>query len=551
MPESIARLISFLRRTGRQAGLEAFPPEEGRSQALYDRLALAWLILTGLLIVCTFRDFGMTWDEGVQNDYGKLVLAYYAGLVQGVMDTRFLTFLDLYRYGALFDTLCALVNTFSPFDEFDTRHLLNALWGWAGIVGCWRLARHLAGPRAAFAAAALLTLTPPYFGDMFANPKDIPFAVGYVWSVYYFVRCRAFFPDVPLGLRMKTGLAVGVTLGVRVGGLLLLCYLGLFMAVFLIGEGIRDKRRMRSALLPLIRSFAITALVAYAVMLLCWPWAQIHPLLHPLAALRAFTYLQGGPSTVLFNGRFVDPMALPASYVPVHLAVKLPEITLALLIAGCAVTLGKTVKKTLHPADHPDVLIVVFTVVFPVVYVIVTQAKLYDGLRHVLFIVPPLTVLAGMSGGWCADWLGRQGRYAARGAAVVTAGYLLYHAGTMARLHPYEYVYFNHLTGGLKGADGRYETDYWGAAHREAVERLRAYLEERRDRSPYKIAVCFNPFLAAYYLPPHLSMTDDIRETDFLLATTRGNCHRWVKKGTVLFQIERFGVPLMVVRDLR
>ena len=42
----------------------------------------------------------------------------------------------------------------------------------------------------------------------------------------------------------------------------------------------------------------------------------------------------------------------------------------------------------------------------------------------------------------------------------------------IARLHPYEYVYYNELVGGLQGAEGRFELDYWATGFREAMETI-------------------------------------------------------------------------------
>jgi streptolysin S family bacteriocin protoxin len=52
---------------------------------------------------------------------------------------------------------------------------------------------------------------------MFNNPKDIPFAVGIVWSTYYMVRIVPTLPRPPLRLLAKLGAAVGMAMGVRIG----------------------------------------------------------------------------------------------------------------------------------------------------------------------------------------------------------------------------------------------------------------------------------------------------------------------------------------------
>src|SRR5579862_8529019 len=87
--------------------------------------ALAWLTLAGTVIVvlATFPDYGVTWDEDLHNWYGIEALNYY---LSGFADTRALHFPDLVNYGAAFDMLAAGVNRLSPLGVYETRHLLNA-----------------------------------------------------------------------------------------------------------------------------------------------------------------------------------------------------------------------------------------------------------------------------------------------------------------------------------------------------------------------------------------------------------------------------------------
>src|ERR1700691_1703766 len=123
----------------------------------------------------------------------------------------------MYNYGALFDLVAAIVNKVSPLGMFETRHLLNGLIGVVGLIGSWKLGRLLGGPRAGFLAALLLVLIPNYYGLMFNDPKDIPFAVGCIWATYYLVRVVPFLPRPPRRLIVKLGIAIGLAMVVRVG----------------------------------------------------------------------------------------------------------------------------------------------------------------------------------------------------------------------------------------------------------------------------------------------------------------------------------------------
>src|SRR5262249_10886372 len=133
----------------------------------------------------------------------------------------------------------------------------------------------------------------------------------------------------------------------------------------------------------------------------------------------------------------------------------------------------------------------------------------YDGVRHLLFVIPMLALLAGgallahIPEKWAPVF--RKG-YAPlkkvpllwrwRPLAIAVAAAFALHAGvalwTMARLHPFEYVAFNWPAGGTKGAEGRFELDYWGAAASEAIRQLERSLDgdARFAASPPRVLVC-------------------------------------------------------------
>src|SRR5437762_6293435 len=205
----------------------------------WNTLAAGLLLGAAILIGLTFADYGVTWDEDVHNWYGYFALDYYLSLFT---DQRALNWLNLFNYGAAFDMIAAALNKSSPLGVYETRHLLNGFVGLIGLLGCWKLGRVLGGARVWFIALLFLLLTPNYYGQMFNNPKDIPFAVGGVWAIYYMVRILPSLPRPPWRLLVKMGLAIGLALGVRVGGLLFLCYLGLLLGLSAAWQGMAVRR---------------------------------------------------------------------------------------------------------------------------------------------------------------------------------------------------------------------------------------------------------------------------------------------------------------------
>ena len=185
------RALAALRQLRQPAGIDR----------IWDRLSAAALIATAVLVVTTFADYGVTWDEDVHNWYGVFALDYYLSLFA---DQRALHWLNLYNYGAAFDMIAAALNRFSPLGIYETRHLLNGVFGILGLMGCRKLGRVLGGPRAGFIALVLLLLTPNYYGQMFNNPKDVPFAAAMVWALYYLVRLAPELPRPRWSLRTYT-----------------------------------------------------------------------------------------------------------------------------------------------------------------------------------------------------------------------------------------------------------------------------------------------------------------------------------------------------------
>ncbi len=346
----------------------------------WNRAALALLGLVALIVVATFADYGVTWDEDVHNWYGVFVLDYYLSLFK---DGRCLNWLNLYNYGAAFDTIAAALNRFSPFGTYETRHLLNGFLGVLGIAGSWKLARSLGGPRAGFIAALLLLAIPNYYGQMFNNPKDIPFAVGMVWSIYYMVRIIPLLPRPKWSLVAKLGVATGMALGVRVGGLLIFCYAGLLLLCFVVWRGIetpRPRRILADGFASCWRVLVPTIIVAYPVMLLFWPWAQESPIANPLHSLLFFSH-ETFPYRTLFAGHYFPASDLPWIYLPTYIIIALPELVLALALAAPVAAL--VVIRRLSGSERRDWILrhglLAFAIIFPVAYAVTIKAVLFDG----------------------------------------------------------------------------------------------------------------------------------------------------------------------------
>ena len=491
----------------------------------WDRASALLFVMLAVLVAATFGHYGNGFDAEVQDVYGRQIVSWYASLGR---DRSALGYIDLYYYGGLFDMLAALAYPVSPWPHWATRHLLEAIFGLIGMAGSWRLARHLGGPAAGFAALACLALMPSYYGMMFINPKDIPFAALMIWAVYHLTLLAEEFPAPSWRRIVWFGVLAGLGLGVRIGGVLLFFYLAV---AALAAPGNRLKLGLRLA--PAVP-------VAWAVMLAFWPWAQVSPIAHPIEAFRHFSAMNGNIGT-LFMGHMVGRTYHPAIYLPVYMAVKLPDLVLGLLTAG--LLLGVARLRHGLPRLYLPVLL---AGLFPLLYTVATNPMLYDAERHFLFTLPPLAVLAGLAAARLAE---HRWRTAFAAGAVLLGGWQV---AQMAQLHPYEYAFFNDLVGGTRNAAGLFETEYWGASLAEATGDLSRYIVSHHlaRAKPWQVAVCGKPSQMGDETDPNIQATTDWQHADFFVATTRGACDSRLP-GKDIGEVERDGVPFAIVKDLR
>src|ERR1700761_873111 len=206
-----------------------------------DDLAAIVLAVVALIASLTFRDYGLGWDDYTHAEYADLLLRMYGS---GFKDPGALSFANLYMYGGGFDMAAALLHKVIPLELFETRRLLGAIVGMIGLAATWRLGRRVGGPLAGLVALLLLALCPTFYGHMFMNPKDAPFAVAMVVLMMGLVRLAEEYPKPSPRTVLILGLGAGLSIGSRILGGLALVYAMIGFVPLLIeefrGQGARE-----------------------------------------------------------------------------------------------------------------------------------------------------------------------------------------------------------------------------------------------------------------------------------------------------------------------
>jgi hypothetical protein len=498
----------------------------------------------------TFRDYGLGWDDYTHAEYADLLLRMYGS---GFKDTAALSFANLYMYGGGFDMAAALLHKVIPLELFETRRLLGAIVGLIGLAVTWRLARRVGGPLAGLAALLLLALCPTFYGHMFMNPKDAPFAVAMVVLMLGLVRLAQEYPSPSPRTILIVGLGAGLSIGCRIlGGLALVYAAAGFLPIFIDefrSQGAREAvHRFARVVYVLLPGLAF----GYLVMGLMWPWAILEPA-NPLHALTYFSHFFEKPWKEMFDGALVSVPDMPWSYLPTLFALQLPEILLGLLTLGIAGTFLSLSRNDVTARRKAIFLMLTLSATLPLVVAMVKRPALYNGIRHFIFVIPPMAVLAGVAFAKLMGWLGETRRSWQPAALAVFAFGLLLPLTEMIRLHPYQYTHFNQIAGTVRSANNLFMLDYWGLALKQASEGLREQIDVRQEVPPqgrkWKVAVCGPQRPAQVALGPDFTIGWDSNAADF--AMTLGQFYCKGLTAPVMVEIKRDDVVFARVYDIR
>jgi tetratricopeptide (TPR) repeat protein len=439
-----------------------------------NRLKYIFIFISVFLLgtmICLSRYAGISCDEVLHYGQSEAVYNFYAthGRDQSSLNTPDT---HLKYYGQSYDNLVTiLIHLFRINDIYRFRHIMSSLAGWAVILLTALFAVWLSGYRTGIIVLFLFAVSPTFIGHAMNNLKDVPFALGYAASIFFILKfllpdTRSSFSDA-LFLTLSIALAISI----RAGGLLLICYLIFFFFIRLIWNNPGNKSfsiDWKTLIIILLISCA-----AFLLGILLWPFALQHPLRNVFESYRVMAHF---PSTFrqIFEGKMIWSDFMPWYYLPKSMIITIPLIVTAGLLVFFLFT-----KKIFQSAKALSYSLVIFTIIFPLFFAMVEKSNLYSSWRQFLFIYPLIIIIAATGFSLIFDKV--KNRLLRWALFVLIVMFSIHPVRFMAGNRPYFYLYYNQLAGGLRGAYGNYETDYYYIAQTEASEWLIDHLNNNND----------------------------------------------------------------------
>jgi hypothetical protein len=385
------------------------------------------------------------------------------------------------------------------------------------------------------------------------NPKDAPFAISMVILMLGLVRLAQEYPQPSPRTILIVGLGAGLSIGSRILGGMALVYAVVGFAPLLLEEfrahGLRESiRRFAHVVYVLLPGMVF----GYLVMGLIWPWSIMEPA-NPFRALTYFSHFFEKPWKEMFDGALVSVPDMPWSYLPTLFALQLPEVLLGLCVAAIVGTFLSLSRSDVPARRKTVFLMLTLAATLPLAVAMVKRPALYNGIRHFIFVIPPMAVLAGAAFAWGMNWLKQSHRRWQPAALGIFTFGLMLPLGEMIRLHPYQYTHFNQIAGTVRNANDLFMLDYWGLALKQASDGLREELVERQEFPPanrkWKVAVCGPQRPAQVALGPEFTIGWDSNAADF--AMTLGEFYCKGLTAPVMVEIKRDDVVFARVYDIR
>jgi len=268
------------------------------NESNYNNIAISFLLFAYVLGFFLIFDYGQSFDVFIMERNAEKAIEFYETLD----DEEFLGDAPHDQlYGPIVDIAVHLLQESS--NDKVTDHYIRTAFYWALhasiIFPIFWLVRSHSNPLFASFSSITILLIPSIFGHAYMNPKDMPFAALYVWTLYLSSLIHKRYSAYVL---MGCGVLFGLLVSIRVIGVLLIPVILIFIA---------EKFKNLKAIVLLFSAFSLISIVVY---ILTMPYiiarGSISAFFEIIEKFRQFNWY----GSVKYFGDFYPSTELPTFY---------------------------------------------------------------------------------------------------------------------------------------------------------------------------------------------------------------------------------------------
>lgn len=520
-----------------------------KKQSVLRGIVLTLFILVIHLVI--INDYGLTWDFHFHFFGGAHLLGYSwqeiepRNLPYSPPDPRHPDAVTL-PYGALVTVPPVLsyivLHRIANMLPFDAAYNLTIVF--AGVIGIailYLFLRQAVNDTAALIAVIFLSLLPRYFGDLHNNMKDVPMAAVFalnMWLLYRLVSNRR---------RIDIIYAVGgfiLAFNTKINSI--------FIPIIFVAYSF-----MIRILFPKSRHVPVRTVLMYCVAA-------------PILALAVFGFVWGdllgqlkhmwltfavGANNieVLFNGTvYFSAQNVPWYYPYEYLVITTPIPILVFFLFGLV-----HITRRLKQNSVYALLILWFFI--PLTRYLTPRIAVIDGIRHFEEVLYPLAVIAAIGAERIFMFINNVAMKQWNNAwrilcmALIMTMILSSLMWNILSFHPFQITYFNELVGGVNGAYGKFDLDYWGSSQKKAIAWINEYAKKDAVVHIVMAADVASRYLRQDLLDQVNTKLFDTADYVVLLNRTSFLCRygstNYLLTHTPVHSVDVHGVPLVFIYD--
>ena len=510
---------------------------------------ILFVILIFFALYCSIS-IGFSWDEFTLSNQGKIAVKYLFSL--GTIEPE-----DIFRrefYSPIYYALKYLIVQAFPINfHIEASHIINLIFSITAIIGLKKLCNNLFNKRVGDIAFLILFFFPAFFGHMGFNSKDTIIAFCHIWIFYFSIKYIQTHANKYLNL---VGLLAAVGTGIN------LFFLGSLIPLFIffIVEIFFIKKFNKSKILPkkIIKDLLICFAIFYSILILFWIDTHENILVLPFSLFSewAFSDLWRGYPYLLLNGEYFNYNEIPKSYLLINILMRSPEYLLfSYLIFLFSLIRSPNFFKIEIKLFNFKLIIILSMLLYPFLLLYFTPFSIYDGLRHVLWMIPYFCIIPALTIFYLWEKIKFRIIKFLSGFLILSFTFFFFN---FIMTTPYQYTYLNIFNGNKENHFNKFENDYWGGSIKELIKKMNF-----SKNTEFTFAVCgVSKSVPKYYLKKfgytNYLMGNSLN-SEFIIMTNRTttsdknneltNCFNKFK-GENIFKVSRNGVDLSIIRKI-
>ncbi len=451
-------------------------------------IVLAIYFLLGIL---TLNDYGYTWDDPQEFAYAQANLRYLSGVDDSVKSHMAGYLFSPSNAGNLVGVLTKILFTdwleILPADAGF--HFSGVIFASLTLLLIILFSIKYIGNKAAIIATSLFIAFPRIFGHMHNNVKDITVMFAYMLVIYcayslYKERNNkwliGFFASLAFAFNTKVlTLFLGIIL---VAWIIYLYKSGKLEINFFKKNNLnkkenkvkkkKNKSQTQEKILITKNGIIKAILIFIIIMLVLNPVYWVNPgnlfkTFFMLNQVSSDASQSLGDYPVMIYGELYTQTDRPIYYVPLMFGIVIPVITLLLFFAGL---------YYLYKREETELSwLLLLWLIIPSIIFSLPGISIYNIIRHILFLIPAIIIIASIGG---LELIERQKNKIIKYVIIGIIGIgVLIPLCNIAIYHPYQTTYFNEIMGGIDGAEGKFEIEYWGNSYKEGTSWLNQNVE--------------------------------------------------------------------------